>query len=161
MPLKINYVRTLLSLSLMMLFAYGEAQEKKKSEPNAYNRKSVKALDVITQYVDSEPVKAIDLLSDYFESNLKSINQQEEAEIFQLLGRAHYNLNQYDLALQNYERVRAMVQVRSKIKSRRTFQIPTRLYYDIGMVYLAQSRYDSAIFELSNFINRYKKEDAE
>lgn len=149
----------LISLSLILLSTHVYGQE--KSESNAYNRKSTKTLNQIVEYVDNEPVKAIDLLSNYFESNLKSITRQEEAEIFQLLGRAHYNLNQYDLALQNYERVRVMAQARSKIKSRNiTLEIPPSLYYDVGKVYLAQSKWDSAIYELNNFVNQYKNKDS-
>ncbi|MEM9856936.1 MAG: histidine kinase [Bacteroidota bacterium] len=156
--------RILSSIALMVLILTStvsvRAQKEKKASSTYLSKKPTKELELAKQHLDNQPVKAIELLSDFFKNNVKSITPQEEVELYQLLGQAHYNLEQYDLALQNFNKVESFSTPRSKLNKGRPVRIPERLYYEIGKVYLAQEDWNAAVKAINRFLTRYKQENS-
>ncbi len=145
-------------ISLLFVGEYCLAQE--KSKISAFQRRSSNDLDRSIQLIDKEPIKAIDLLSLYFKENLKHINKTEASEIYQLLGKAHYNLEQYDLALHNYFKAVNLLTARSsRLKTKVRLEVPVSIYYDFGEAYLAKNNWDSAVHYLDKFVNDYREND--
>ncbi len=147
------------TILLLVFLVSARAQKEKKASSTDFKTRSIKELEIAKQYIDNQPIKSIELLGQYFKSNVKRITPQEEVELYQLLGKAHYNLQQYDLALQNFKKVESFSTSRSKLTKRIPLRIPQSLYYDIGKVYLAQEDWNSAIQALNRFLGQYKSED--
>ncbi|MEL7003512.1 MAG: tetratricopeptide repeat protein, partial [Bacteroidota bacterium] len=148
--------KAFLSIRLILLFlviipVITEAQVKTSS---SYKSKKVDfdQLGIIRNQIETDPLTSLDALRDYLKRNFKSITPKDESEVYHLIGKANYQLGQYDLAVENYKKALNIAENRSKLRRRITFKPDLNLYKDVGIAYLANKDYSEAINNLEIYI---------
>ncbi|MGI9544864.1 MAG: tetratricopeptide repeat-containing sensor histidine kinase [Cyclobacteriaceae bacterium] len=127
------------------------AQSKKQSSEN-YSRARA-PLEGLHDLVKKDPLSALDGLENYLKNNLKTINRQEEMEVYYLIGQANFNLGQLDLAIENYER--ALNNKVSKIRSssnKLAIKPDPRIFSSLGEAYGAKEDWPAAISYFERFV---------
>ena len=128
------------------------AQSKKQ-----YSEKSSRVKDPLyglNNLVRKDPLSALDELERYLKSNLKMLSRQEEMEVYYLIGQANYNLDQFDLAIENYEK--ALDEKPSKIRKitgKIAINPDPKIFSALGTAYGAKEDWTTAITYFESFVS--------
>ncbi|MDN5204688.1 histidine kinase [Fulvivirgaceae bacterium BMA10] len=155
--LVILLILILVGLNLIEIKAQNKRLSKKEEESR---------LQDIETVLGKDPLKALDLLGDYLQRNFKTISKQEEAEVYHLIGRANFALNQYELAIENYLKAMntrsAFSKYREKYSSNFTKKIAIpkpALLKDLGLAYAAKEDWGNSITYLQTYVDALDNAD--
>ena len=139
-------------MMLWLVFAISHMPLVAQSKKQLYERSKAKdPLGELQIMVQQDPLLALDRLERYLKVNLRTISREDEMEVYYLIGQANFNLDQFDLAIENYEK--ALHDQPSKLRSSNKIKVEPlpKLYRAMGEAFGAKGEWLRAVGYFETF----------